>query len=141
MQYALVQLPFFISNALLLKFATPTKHVTAIAFTALLGLVVNIVASIFLMPHMGVRGITLGASISIIFSTVLLVLILVRYHHISRFDGLILLLNWLLFIALLVCLHFQSKASIYMIILTFVTLLSIYFGKQKDSDNKAFKTK
>ena len=127
MQYAVVQLPFFVCNALLLKFATASKHVFAISAVAAIGLLVNISASIFLMKHMGVAGIALGASVSMMFSTMLLVLILVRYWHISRFDALIMLLNWLLFITLLVSLHFQSLSSAYVTIFAYAILLIGYF--------------
>ena len=82
-------LPFFVCNALLLKFATATKHVFAICAVAIIGLLVNIGASILFMPHMGVAGIALGSSVSMLLSTVLLVLVLVRYWHISRLDALI----------------------------------------------------
>ncbi|MEI6268159.1 MAG: lipid II flippase MurJ [Methylococcaceae bacterium] len=135
MQYAVVQIPFFVCNSLLLKFATATKHVFAINAVALVGLLINIGASILLMKYMGVAGIALGASISMLFSTVLLVLVLVRYWDISRFDALIMMLNWLLFVTLLVCLHFQNNASVYVTIFAYVILLFGYFDSLK-SDKK-----
>ncbi|MGZ8261941.1 MAG: murein biosynthesis integral membrane protein MurJ, partial [Methylotenera sp.] len=128
MQYAVVQLPFFVCNSLLLKFATATKHVFAISAVAIVGLLVNIGVSILLMKHMGVAGIALGASISMLLSTVLLVLVLVRYWHITRFDALIMLLNWLLFVTLLMCLHFESVPSIYVTVLAYAILLVGYFN-------------
>ncbi len=127
MQYAVVQLPFFVCNSLLLKFATATRHVFAISAVAIVGLLVNIGASILFMKHMGVAGIALGASVSMLLSTVLLVLVLVRYWHISRFDALIMLLNWLLFVTLLMCLHFGSIPSVYVTILAYAVLLIGYF--------------
>lgn len=132
LQYGLIQIPFFVSSSFLLKFATATKHLLAVTLTALLGLVVNIVGSIFFMKHMGVTGIALGSSVSVIFSAVLLVLILVRYWHISKFDALILFLNWLLFITLLICLHFQSTASVYIIIFAYLVLISAYLSIQRE---------
>lgn len=128
MQYAVVQLPFFVCNSLLLKFATATKHVFAISAVAVIGLLVNIGVSILLMKHMGVSGIALGASISMLLSTVLLVLVLVRYWHIAKFDALIMLLNWLLFVTLLMCIHFKSTPSIYVTILAYAILLVGYFN-------------
>lgn len=128
MQYAVVQLPFFVCNSLLLKFATAAKHVFAITAVALIGLLVNVGVSIFLMKHMGVSGIALGASISMLLSTVLLVLVLVRYWHIAKFDALIMLLNWLLFVTLLMCIHFESIPSIYVTIFAYAILLLGYFN-------------
>jgi putative peptidoglycan lipid II flippase len=131
MQYAIIQLPFFICNSLLLKFAVATKHVFAISMVAFVGLLVNIGSSILLMKHMGVAGIALGATVSMLFSSALLVLILVRYWHITEFDALILFLNWLLFVTLLLCLHFQSFASAYITLFAYGILLATYFYSLK----------
>ncbi|MDD5412992.1 MAG: lipid II flippase MurJ, partial [Methylobacter sp.] len=131
MQYAVVQLPFFVCNALLLKFATATKHVVTISVVAIVGLLVNIGASILLMQYMGVAGIALGGSVSMLVSTVLLVLVLVRYWHITWFDAVIMLLNWLFFVTLLVCVHFKSIPGIYVIILAYIVLLLGYFNSLK----------
>ena len=51
MQYAVVQIPFFACNILLLKFATATKHVLAILMIAILGLLINVAMSLFLMEY------------------------------------------------------------------------------------------
>jgi putative peptidoglycan lipid II flippase len=131
MQYAVIQLPFFVCNSLLLKFAMATKHVFAICIVAIIGLIINIGASILFMQHMGVAGIALGASISMLLSTVLLVLVLVRYWHISKLDALIMLLNWLLFVTLLVGLHFQSVSSVCVTIFAYSILLIGYFNSLK----------
>ena len=134
MQYAVIQLPFFVCNSLLVKFAVSTKHVIAVSGVAAIGLLTNICASIFFINHMGVAGIALGASLSMLLASVLLLLILVRYWHISRFDALVILLNWLLFVTLLLCLHFQSFSSAYMIVFAFSVLLTAYFSSLK-ADN------
>lgn len=78
MQYSVVQLPFFICNSLLLKFATATKHVFAISAVAIVGLLVHVLTSLILMKHMGVAGIALGMTVSMLASTVLLTLVLVK---------------------------------------------------------------
>lgn len=131
MQYAVVQLPFFVCNALLLKFATATKHVITISVVAIVGLLVNIGASMLLMKHMGVAGIALGGSVSVLVSTVLLVLVLVRYWHITWLDAVIMLLNWLFFLTLLICVHFKSVPSIYVIMSAYGVLLFGYFNSLK----------
>jgi putative peptidoglycan lipid II flippase len=131
MQYAVVQLPFFVCNALLLKFATATRHVVTISIVAIVGLLINIGASLLLMKHMGVAGIALGCSVSVLVSTVLLVLLLMRYWHITWFDAVIMLLNWLFFVTLLVCVHFQSVPSIYVVLSAYALLLLGYFNSLK----------
>ena len=128
MRYAVVQLPFFVCNALLLKFAAATKHVTTIVFVAIAGLVVNIAASLLLMQHMGVAGIALGGSMSVLASTVFLVFALVGFRHINPLDATIMLLNWLLFLTLLVSIHFVSLPSITVSLATYGVLLLGYFS-------------
>lgn len=126
MQYAVVQIPFFACNILLLKYATATKHVFAILSVAILGLAINVIASLFLMKVMGVAGIALAASLSMIVATALLVIILARYQHISLLDTFVLLLNWLLFITLLMSIHFESTSGIVVTVMAFMLLLVSY---------------
>ena len=140
MQYSIVQLPFVVCNFLLLKFATATRHVIAISAAAFVGLLVNIGAGILLMKHMGVGGIALGASLSILVSTVLLLLVLVRNGYVAGLDTVIMLLNWLLFITLLMCFHFQSVPSIYVTILAYVVLMGGYFNSLKYDKNMTART-
>ncbi|MFZ3087189.1 MAG: lipid II flippase MurJ [Methylotenera sp.] len=131
MQYSIVQLPFFVCNALLLKFAVASKHTFAICVVAIIGLLIAIGSSLLLMSHMGVAGIAFGTSIAMLLSTIILVLILVRYWHINYFDALILLLSWLLFITLLMCVHFKSVPSIYATTLAYIALVVAYLNSLK----------
>jgi putative peptidoglycan lipid II flippase len=140
MQYSVVQLPFFICNSLLLKFATATRHVIIISAVALVGLLVNIVAGVLLMKHMGVGGIALGASLSMLVSTVLLLLVFTRNGYVTGLDAVIMLLNWLLFITLLMCFHFQSGPSIYVTILAYALLMGGYFTSLKFDKNLTART-
>ncbi len=126
MQFAVIQIPFFACNVLLLKFAIATKHVLTILLAALFGLIVNIGASLFFMKYMGVSGVALGASISLIVSTAILVLSLARYRHIGLFDTVTLFLNWLLFLTLLVSVNFESVPGVIMTVFTYIMLLAGY---------------
>lgn len=126
MQYSVVQLPFFVCNSLLLKFATATRHVLAICVTAVIGLLVNVLLSLVLMKHMGVAGIALGASFSVVVSTLLLIMVLLRHGHIIWTDAVIMALSWLLFLTLLISVHFQSIPSIGVTLITYAVLFAGY---------------
>lgn len=128
MQYALIQIPFFVCNILLLKYATATRHSITITASALIGLVLNVAISLILMPKMGAAGIALAASISMLVSSALLVLALVSFRHISGLDAITVLLAWVLFLTLLISVHFQSTPSIVMTVITSFMLLLSYFG-------------
>lgn len=127
MQYSVAQLPFLICNTLLLKFATATKHAIAISAMAVVGLLVNIISSMILMQYMGVAGIALGMTLSMLASTVLLTLVLVKNRHITGFDAMVMLMNWLLYVTLLVGVHFGSAPSIVATALAYLVLLTGYF--------------
>jgi len=133
MQYSVVQIPFFISNVLLLKYATATRHLRVITISAFVGLVLNVGVSLLLMPKMGVSGIALATSVAMIVSSALVLLMLSFFRHISIVDTLVVLLNWMLFLTLIVALHFQSIPSAVMTIITYGILL---FGYTKLINNK-----
>lgn len=126
MQYALVQLPFFVSNAILLKFAIATRHVLAISIAAIIGLLANVATTLLLMQFMGVGGIALGVSVSVVVSTVFLVLTLFVYRYIALFDVVVMMLNWVLFITLLVAVHFYSVPSMIVALIAYAFLLIGY---------------
>jgi murein biosynthesis integral membrane protein MurJ len=137
MQYSIVQLPFFVCNSLLIRFATATRHVMAICAVSFLGLLVNIGAGILLMKHMGVGGIALGASLSVLTSTLFLLMVLVRYGYVTGLDMIIVMLNWLFFLTLLMCFHFQSVPGIYVTLLAFVVLMGGYLNSLKSTQEWA----
>ena len=132
-QYSVVQLPFFTSNILLLKYATATRHLRVIVISAFVGLLLNVGASLLLMPKMGVSGIALATSVAMIASSALILLMLSFFRHVSIVDTLVVLLNWMLFLTLIVALHFQSIPSAVMIIITYGILL---FGHIKVINHK-----
>lgn len=113
MRYSIVQLPFFACITVLLKFATAARRVMVISVATFIGLLVNIGAGYLLMEYMGVGGIALGASLSVIVSSVLLLLFHARNGYIGGLDTVIMLMSWLLFMTLLICIHFHSVPSIY----------------------------
>lgn len=133
MQYSIVQLPFFVCNALLLKFALASKHLVSILVVSIWGLLVTLGSSLLLTDYMGVAGIAFAVSISTFSSTVILTLFFVRYRHIVYFDALILFLSWLLFITLLMCTHFQSSPSAYSTTLAYVVLIAVYLYSLQNS--------
>jgi putative peptidoglycan lipid II flippase len=126
MQYVVIQIPFFVCNMLLLKYATATRHTFTITLSALIGLALNIAVSLILMPRMGASGIAFAASFSMLLSSSLLILALVKFGHIRILDAIVILLNWMLFLALIVSEHFRVPASIAIVIATYVILLVGY---------------
>jgi len=130
MQYAVIQVPFFACNILLLRFSVATKHVYTIMFIAFLSLVVDVVAVLFLMKFLGVAGVALGASISMVITTVFLLTSLVFYRHISLIDFVVILVNWLLFITFVLSVYFDSSSGMVITGGAYFILLYIYSQTQ-----------
>jgi putative peptidoglycan lipid II flippase len=126
MQYGVLQLPFFACNVLLLKFAIATRHVVVIWAAAIIGLIVNVIAGIVLMKYMGIAGIALGSSLAMLISTALLLLVLIAKEHVVLNDAARIGLNWLLFLTLIVCLHFVNPIGIGVCLLGFLLLFIEY---------------
>jgi len=141
MRYAVIQIPFFACNILLLKFATATRQVNKVLFTAAIGLLINIGLSLFLMEKMGVQGIVLGASISIAVSTVILVVMLMVNKHIAALSMLVLMLSWFLFVTLLANIYFESVAGTTAAIIAYLILsLGYYFFYVNSNSNRKMKS-
>jgi peptidoglycan biosynthesis protein MviN/MurJ (putative lipid II flippase) len=136
MRYAVIQIPFFACNILLLKYATATSQVIKVLSTALLGLVVNIGLSLFLMDKMGIEGIVLGASSSLVISTIILIIMLSLNKQIKVLNVTLLLLSWLLFSVLLINIHIESYAGIIAIILAYALLVLSYYILQKKMNSE-----
>lgn len=126
MQYGVLQIPFFASNVLLLKFATATRHVVAIWASAIIGLIVNVVAGVVLIKYMGIAGIALGSSLAMLVSTVLLLSVLIAKEHVALSDATRIGLNWLLFLTLILCLHFGNPIGMGGCLLGFLMLFIDY---------------
>jgi putative peptidoglycan lipid II flippase len=124
LKYAVVQIPFYACNLLLLKFATAAGKSIIVLLTAILGLVINVALSLILMRGMGVEGIMLGASLSMMISTSLLLITLMIHKLIKPTNTVMLLLWWLLFSTMLVMIAIKNVVGINIIL--FAAVVSIY---------------
>jgi len=118
-----IQIPFLMSSAVLLKFYIANKQVIQISIVSFLALLINVIVSIILMSKIQVFGIAVGASISVIFSTVILILMLVYYRYITLLDASKILTHWLIFCTLITCLYFKNSVGIIISILLSLLLL------------------
>ncbi|MEN6615559.1 MAG: lipid II flippase MurJ, partial [Syntrophorhabdus sp.] len=69
MEYGMLQMPFFCIGMILTKYANARRKNAIIMISALLGLVVNVLLNFIFTRTMGVPGIALAFSLSVIFST------------------------------------------------------------------------
>jgi len=112
MEYGIIQLPFFCTNMLLVKFANAKKKNALITITSLSGLIVNILLNLVFIGKMGVAGIALASSLSVVFSTALFIVVGHRYSDISWVDATFTALTWLLYLTVLLYHHYNNVPGI-----------------------------
>jgi hypothetical protein len=71
--------------------------------------------------------------IAMMVSSMIILMMLSFYEQISIIDTIVVLLNWMLFLTLIVALHFQSMPSVVMTLFTYGILL---FGYTKLANHK-----
>lgn len=111
MAYGVLQLPFFVINILLLKFAIASRRSGRVMFASMIGLAVSVVFSLLLMTRMGVPGIALAMTFSAAASAAIMLLLFCRLGDVAWVDLLFIVLNWALFLTAMVCLHYASYAG------------------------------
>jgi putative peptidoglycan lipid II flippase len=75
MEYGLLQMPYFCVGMIMTKYANARRKNAIIAICSLSGLAVNVLLDFVFMRTMGISGIALASSLSIICSTGLLILV------------------------------------------------------------------
>jgi putative peptidoglycan lipid II flippase len=111
-EYGIIQLPFYCTNMLFAKFANAKRKNTLIMISSFLGLVLNVILNFVFIGRMGVSGIALASSLSVMFSTALFIVVGHRYNDVSWVDVIFTALTWLLFLTILLCYHFRSMSGV-----------------------------
>ncbi len=108
MAYGILQLPFFVINVLLLKFAIASRHSGRVMIAACAGLVVVVLLNWALMNRIGVPGIALSMTLAAAVTAGLMLLLFCRLGDVAWVDMTFIMANWILYLALAVCLHYES---------------------------------
>ena len=111
MAYGVLQLPFFVINILLLKFAIASRRSGRVMFASMIGLAVSVAFSLLLMTRMGVPGIALAMTFAAAASAAIMLLLFCRLGDVAWVDLLFIVVNWALFLTAMVCLHYASYAG------------------------------
>ncbi len=111
MAYGILQLPFFVINILLLKFAIATRHSGRVMLAAGIGLAANILLNLVLMNRLGAPGIALSMTLAAATTAGLMLLLFCRLGDVAWMDMAFIVTNWGAFLALAVCLHYASYAG------------------------------
>ena len=124
MEYGIIQLPFFCTNMLFAKFANAKRKNALIMISSLAGLVINLILNFVFIRYMGVGGIALAMSLSVMFSTVLFIIAGHRYNDVNHADVIFIVLMWLLYLTTILCYHFSNLPGV----VVATTLLTLTLG-------------
>lgn len=123
MAYGILQLPFFVINMLLLKFAIATRHSGRVMMAAGFGLAVVVLLNLVLMNRIGVPGIALSMTLATAVTAGLMLLLFCRLGDVAWVDMVFIVTNWVVYLALAVCLHYASYAGAIAAFLAFCFLV------------------
>mgnify|MGYP001312025845 CR=1 FL=1 len=123
-EFGIMQLPFFVANLLLFKFAIATHQAKRVAIVTLVASVANVALDFLLMPAMGASGIALAISLSVVLSAGLTLAWFWRLGFVNSLDAISISINWLLFLVAIVCLRANSYPGLVSAALAFLLLLA-----------------
>lgn len=123
MAYGILQLPFFVINVLMLKFAIATRHSGRVLLASIVGLGVNILLNLVLMDRIGAPGIALSMTLATAIAAGLMLLLFCRLGDVAWVDMVFIVTNWVVYLALAVCLHYASYAGAIAAFLAFCFLV------------------
>ncbi len=126
-QYGVIQLPFFVANMLLGKFATAAGQNRAILISAAAGLTVSVIMSWVLMRYFGVGGIALALTGGVLCSAASLLVMIHRVGHVDWFTIVFLFVGWLLYLTFLLCIHYGSYPGAVAAVLAYLAMLPGHF--------------
>lgn len=110
--FGIIQLPFFVSHALLIRFSNANQKGKLIVIAATLGLILNIVLNAILIQYIGVSGLALATTLSILLTSFILLTMFMRLGHFEAFDILQITLLWGLYLTAILCIYYQSYAGV-----------------------------
>ena len=127
-------MPFFACQLILIKYATASHDNRSILVSAVVGTVVNIALNYILMQRMGVSGIAAATTLSMFCSAAVLLWMVHRQGNMSWLDVLLSGLVWILFLTMMLCIHFQSYSGVVVSVIAML-LASFILNFEKASIN------
>jgi putative peptidoglycan lipid II flippase len=111
-QYGVAQLPFFVCGLIAIKYITAYQRTGVIFLTSFIGLIVTIVLGTSIARYIGVSGISLAVTISMAITTTILIFYASHLKHLPISQSFFLVLNWLVFVALFIFLHYHMISEL-----------------------------
>ncbi len=120
--FGVIQLPFFISHALLIRFSNANQNGKLIVIAAVIGLIINVVLNVILMRAIGVAGLALATTLSTLVTSFIILIMTMRLSHLRALDVLLIMMTWGLYLTAVLCAYFQSYVGVFVSIIAIVIL-------------------
>lgn len=106
-QYGVAQLPFFVCSLIAIKYISAYQRTGILILSSLIGLVLTVLLSLGLVGYIHVSGISLAMTIALALSATVLVWYVGHLKHLPIYDSILILANWIVFVAMFIGLHFH----------------------------------
>jgi putative peptidoglycan lipid II flippase len=107
-KYSVIQLPFWVFNAIIFKHANAINKVGIVLLSTIIMLVLNIILSLSLIKFMNVGGLSLATTISCAIASIIMLINYVFKKYLKLFEGVVFLIIWFVFGIILIRLNFNA---------------------------------
>ncbi len=107
-KYSIIQLPFWIFNAIVFKHANAIRKVNVILFSNIAAIILNIIFSLSLIKYMNVGGLSLALTISSAIAALMTLIYLMSKKYLSFFQSIFIFILWLIYGVILIGFNFDT---------------------------------
>ncbi len=122
-QYGALQFPFYVVLVVLIKFTIAGRETLWVLVAAVLGQLANIAGALLLVGRFGTAGLAMSMTLGIAVSSLLLLLWATIRQHMSWMSSALVVISWMLFFTLAVCVHYGSVPGSIVCVLAFFALM------------------
>lgn len=140
LKYSIIQLPFWITNSIVLRHANAINKIQVISLIAVVAFLINLFLGLFLIELMNIGGLALASTISVAVSAGLMLIYYVHKKVINLFDAIFISFSWINFTLIVVAVKFNfffvELIAILLLVIIFILKVKkiAYFGKIKVSN-------
>jgi putative peptidoglycan lipid II flippase len=106
-KYSILQLPFWIFNAIVFKHANAISKVNIILFSNIATIILNILFGLSLIKYMNVGGLSLALTISSAIAALMTLIYLISKKYLGFFESIFIFILWLIYGVILIGFNFD----------------------------------
>jgi peptidoglycan biosynthesis protein MviN/MurJ (putative lipid II flippase) len=127
LKYSIIQLPFWVTNSIILRHANAINKIQVISLVAFFAFLINFFLGLFLIELMNVGGLALASTLSVAVSSGLLLVYYLNKNVINFFDFILINFAWINFtlIVLAVKFNFFFVQSIAILLLVIILIFKV----------------